>query len=169
MLGARESGPRASALRVLRYVLASPGLVIEFGRDRGILALVRSLEREPSLVWERTQAFKLGKHLLTVAPGHVPRALIRSFVALAQATGDTFHRVALDLLLWCLTAGYPSLLSLVASTGGVQALLEAALAPGPGQDVGERILLTLAHTMNHAANHSAVPPSAMIAPWSIGS
>lgn len=159
---ARDTRVRADAFRLLRHVLVEPASVVEFGRDRGLLALVRALEREGKFLWERTQAMKLAQHVLHSAPGHVPRALVRSFVVLAAQAGDTFQAMAMAQLRWAAASGYPSLLGVLSSSNGIKTMLDAALAPGAVQGQAEGIWLTLAHVLNHSANHAFVPPTEVV-------
>ena len=79
---------RSATLRVLRLVAVDRGGALAVLGERLLLSLVRSLERPPAYVWERVQALRLARKLLSLAPDSAPPALLRCLQAIASYVSE---------------------------------------------------------------------------------
>jgi len=87
-LNARDSTVRVAAIVASRRAVGvDAGLAQLFLSTKSLLGLVRCLERDSHLHWERCQGLKFARLLMRVAPEAVPMALIRSLVAVAGCSG----------------------------------------------------------------------------------
>ena len=84
---ARDTEVRGATFRCARYALADAGGAEALLGERLVLCLVRSLEREARYGWEREQALRLVRALISLAPGAMPAALLRSLLAIAAISG----------------------------------------------------------------------------------
>ena len=87
-LNARDSTVRVAAILASRRAVGSDaGLAQLFLSTRSLLGLIRCLERDSHLLWERCQGLKFARLLMRIAPEAVPMALIRTLVAVAGCAG----------------------------------------------------------------------------------
>lgn len=154
----RDSAVRAAALRTLRYAIDGDATVRAVVRERLHLCAVRSLEREPAYLWERMQALKFARRVTEVAPQLLPRPLARSLVVVAGESGDNFRRVALEAVR--AAAVTPGCIRVIAQSGGVSVLLEAAMEPSLA-DLSASLLLSILLVLNNPASRQFVRPTAL--------
>jgi len=123
----RDSVLRSTCFRALRYVVHTPEAARAFGSMRLVLPLARSLDRDHQYLLERTEALKLVRAVVQLAPSFAPRALVRSVVVLAQTPGESLRQACMDTLLtW---AGDARTLRAMVSCNGIDTLASAVIDP----------------------------------------
>lgn len=80
---ARDTSVRSDTFRVVRHLIVDRETASFVIRERIVLCVVRALDREPKLMWERVQALKVARALLDHAPDLAPLVIIRALLAIA--------------------------------------------------------------------------------------
>lgn len=80
---ARDTSVRSDTFRIIRHLVVDRETALLVIRERVVLCVARSLDREPKFMWERVQALKVARALLDHAPDLAPLAVIRALLAIA--------------------------------------------------------------------------------------
>lgn len=151
----RDGIVRAQAFRALRYLCVSEHLARLMFAIHIDLLCGRTLEKEQKYLWERMQAMKYLRKIVTSYPSTVTRTVCVSLVALAEQPKDDFRRVALDALRE-LAFTNPAVL---ASAGGTRVLIDALLDPSLA-DASGNLTLTLLYLLDQPSTRCYIRDSA---------
>lgn len=151
----RDGLVRAQAFRLLRYLCRNDMMVLRMIDARIDFLCGRTLEKETKYLWERMQAMKFVRKLVSSTPHLVTRVLCVSLVALSEHAKDDFRRVALDALRE-LAFTNPAV---VASSNGVRVLVDAMLDPSLA-DVSSSLTLTLLYLLDQPSTRCYIRENA---------
>ena len=156
----KEKIIRHQSLRVLRYLITDVESIQSILRLNLDLFVVRTLERKNNKdqKFERVQALKLVIRIIEVAPMLVPRTIVQSMVNIIGAKPeDDLRRVCLDRIRE-LASQNPEI---VASSGGIHAMVEAILDPRCEAMAGQ-LTMTLLYLLDQDSTRRYLRPEVHI-------
>ena len=151
--GVRDMLQQGLLLPILVALELDSNSVTLSGRDLFDEVLVRRTVQAS----EKLQALKLVRHLMDVAPEHLPRGLALTLVAVAEdrsGKDSTFSRATLETLRDMLVCNT----ELVANAGGVPTVLSAMLE-AESDELAESLAFTLLYLINDPEKRKHVRPS----------
>lgn len=150
----KEQAIRSQSFRVMRYIIKDNVIVKVMWKLSMDLLISRSLERDSKFLWERMQALKLVRHLMTVDPTLIPRTIVASLVSIAEHPKDDFRRVCLDAIRELVLINP----DIVASCNGIKTIVDSILDTAC-QDIAGSLTLTLLFLLDQDSMRRYLRPS----------